>query len=158
MKECKKTREEILISGEVSGNVAHWTQCPECHSFAALEKEVRKIPYPVLEVPPELDQKIMDCARQQQSVFRKKEQTLRFVRKYGLGIAAAVAVCVTVPLIRKEQNTVRPPVSTAAFSYQTDEYSALNMELLLLSSAIEESAECMTQTAALSPVVDPYKY
>ena len=153
MKESKKTKGKIFISGEKETMRKSPENSPNPASFADLEERIKQIRPPVLEVPSALDQAVLDYARQKQ----KNRQRLHFVQRYVLGLAAAVAICAAIPILLEHLKFSQHSAANAVFAYQADEYSTLTTELLLLSGSIETSAENMKQAAAFSSVLDSYK-
>ena len=77
MKESKKTKGKIFISGEKETMRKSPENSPNPASFADLEERIRQIRPPVLEVPSALDQAVLDYARQKQ---KNRQRLLRMKR------------------------------------------------------------------------------
>lgn len=151
MKESKKTNTTAipLISKD-----QQTAQVREEKVLAELEARLSKIGLPRCEVPSALDQAILAYAEQTQKKHAARKNSIRFIRKYALGLAAALAVCVSLTFVLQQNTAQKIPTLAGGTFYHTDDQDMMNMELFLISSSIRNSSERLTRTAALSAALD----
>lgn len=153
-KKCEEMLNQFLTGQPTAEMKRHFEECADCRALVSLSEAVGK-PENHLEVPRELDRKVLAYA-----AARKRPQArtwnIAFVLQHAvIPVAAAVVVCVgLVYAFQPRQPLSGKTVAQSQRSSQIYDLDMVDSDLLLVSSQIQDAAARLSRTEVYNGVTE----
>ena len=150
---CEEMMNRILTGERSEEVMRHLSECPDCRGLAALDRLTAGLSAVRMEVPAELDRRILDrAAAGKRSAVGNR--VIPFVLRHAaVPIAAGVMICAGLffafrePQSRTRNSLVQ--VQTPSLQYDLD---SVDSEVLMLSSRIQATTAQLSRTAVYNVI------
>lgn len=152
---CEEMLNRILTGDRSEEVMRHLSECSDCRGLAALDQLTAGLAADRMEVPVELDRRILSCAAAKKRPSFKVWEISFVLRHAAIPAAAAVMVCAGLFFaLRPLQNPVRNSLVQVQNQNQNQQYDldSVDSEVLMLSSRIQATAAQLSRTAVYSAI------
>ena len=151
---CEKMMNRFL-EGDRSPEVkTHLENCPDCRELANLSLAVSGERAPAV-VPPELDRVVLAYAASRKRLSGRAVSFTFLLRHAAIPLAAALMICVGLTFaFRVPQNVSGSPLVRSRNQVLQNELDAVDSELLMLSSRIQDTSAQLSRTVVYTGIYE----